>query len=79
MVCRNRQDAREALDIAARGKVKCYYVTKPLAALKEVYEGLEQGKVRYTKGVDSIHGILQNEASNTLGYSADMKRETNKS
>lgn len=41
----NRQDAREALDIAARGKVKCHYVTKPLAALKETYEGLEKGEV----------------------------------
>ena len=31
----NRQDAREALDIAARGKVKCYYQLKPLSALSE--------------------------------------------
>lgn len=31
----NRQDAREALDIAARGKVKCHYITKPLSALTE--------------------------------------------
>ncbi len=31
----NRQDAREALDIAARGKVKCYYELKPLSALAE--------------------------------------------
>ncbi len=31
----NRQDAREALDIAARGKVKCHYVLKPLSALAE--------------------------------------------
>ncbi|OBZ67579.1 Alcohol dehydrogenase 1 [Grifola frondosa] len=41
----NRQDAREALDIAARGKVKCFYVVKPLAALAETYEGLEKGTV----------------------------------
>ena len=32
---RNRQDAIEALDIAARGKVKVYYQLKKLADLKE--------------------------------------------
>ena len=32
---RNRQDAREALDIAALGKVKCHLEVKPLAALSE--------------------------------------------
>ena len=31
----NRQDAYEALDIAARGKVKVHFVSKPLSALKE--------------------------------------------
>ncbi|KAH9941597.1 GroES-like protein [Epithele typhae] len=41
----NRQDAREALDIASRGKVKCHYVLKPLSALTETYEGLEKGAV----------------------------------
>ncbi|KAI0078291.1 GroES-like protein [Panus rudis PR-1116 ss-1] len=41
----NRQDAREALDIAARGKVKCYFALKPLSALQETYEGLEKGTV----------------------------------
>ncbi|OCH86803.1 GroES-like protein [Obba rivulosa] len=41
----NRQDAREALDIAARGKVKCFFAKKPLSALPEVYEGLEQGTI----------------------------------
>ncbi|KZT07129.1 GroES-like protein [Laetiporus sulphureus 93-53] len=41
----NRQDAREALDIASRGKVKCYFVTKPLSALAETYEGLEKGEI----------------------------------
>ena len=41
----NRQDAREALDIAARGKVRCHYAVKPLSALKETYEGLEKGAV----------------------------------
>ena len=41
----NRQDAREALDIAARGKVKCYYQTKGLDALRDTYEGLEKGEI----------------------------------
>ncbi|KAJ3484831.1 hypothetical protein NLI96_g5361 [Meripilus lineatus] len=41
----NRQDAREALEIAARGKVKCYYAVKPIGALEETYEGLEKGTV----------------------------------
>ncbi|CAL1699240.1 unnamed protein product [Somion occarium] len=41
----NRQDAIESLDIAARGKVKCYYTLKPLSALQETYEGLEEGTV----------------------------------
>jgi len=41
----NRQDAQEALDIAARGKVKCHFVVKKLSDLKDVYEGLEQGTV----------------------------------
>ncbi|CCM04886.1 uncharacterized protein FIBRA_07082 [Fibroporia radiculosa] len=41
----NRQDAREALEIASRGRVKCYYEAKPLSALAETYEGLEQGKI----------------------------------
>jgi len=41
----NRQDAREALDIAARGQVKCIYVKKGLHSLKDVYEGLKEGKV----------------------------------
>ncbi|KAI0947923.1 hypothetical protein AcW1_009560 [Taiwanofungus camphoratus] len=41
----NRQDAREALDIAARGKVKCYFALKPLSALAETYEGLEKGEI----------------------------------
>ncbi|KAI0034450.1 GroES-like protein [Vararia minispora EC-137] len=41
----NRQDAVEAMDIAAQGKVKCHFATKPLSALKDVYEGLEAGKI----------------------------------
>ena len=31
----NRQDAREALDIAVRGQVKCHYSVRPLSDLKE--------------------------------------------
>ncbi|THH17552.1 hypothetical protein EW146_g3276 [Bondarzewia mesenterica] len=41
----NRQDAREAIAIAAAGKVKCHYVLKPLDQLKDVYEGMEAGNV----------------------------------
>jgi len=41
----NRQDAIEALDIAARGKVKCHYVVRGLSDLKDIYEGLEKGTV----------------------------------
>ncbi|KAF4564657.1 alcohol dehydrogenase [Pleurotus pulmonarius] len=41
----NRQDAREAVDIAARGQVKCVYVKKGLPDLKAVYEGLTDGTV----------------------------------
>ncbi|KAH9939548.1 GroES-like protein [Amylocystis lapponica] len=36
----NRQDAREALDIAARGRVKCSYALKPLSALEECVPSL---------------------------------------
>lgn len=41
----NRQDALEALDIAAQGKVKVHYESRPLKDLKEVYEALEEGKI----------------------------------
>ncbi|KAI0792334.1 GroES-like protein [Abortiporus biennis] len=41
----NRQDAREALEIASRGKVKCYFSLKPLSCLEETYKGMEEGKV----------------------------------
>ncbi|KIY64544.1 mannitol-1-phosphate dehydrogenase [Cylindrobasidium torrendii FP15055 ss-10] len=41
----NRQDAYEALDIAARGQVKVHYVSKRLPELKATYEGLKEGKV----------------------------------
>jgi alcohol dehydrogenase, propanol-preferring len=38
-ICSNRQDAIEALDIAARGKVKCHYVVRGLSDLKECVFG----------------------------------------
>ncbi|KIJ15955.1 alcohol dehydrogenase [Paxillus involutus ATCC 200175] len=41
----NRQDAIEAMEIAASGKVKVKYELKGLSKLQEVYEGLEQGRV----------------------------------
>jgi propanol-preferring alcohol dehydrogenase len=41
----NRQDAYEALDIAARGNVKVHFDLRPLADIKEIYEGLEEGKI----------------------------------
>jgi propanol-preferring alcohol dehydrogenase len=41
----NRQDSIEAIDIAARGKVKVVFKQQRLADLKEVYEGLEAGTV----------------------------------
>ncbi|KAK1230900.1 alcohol dehydrogenase [Marasmius sp. AFHP31] len=41
----NRQDAREAIDIAARGGVKVHFVSKPMSALKDVYEGMKAGSV----------------------------------
>jgi propanol-preferring alcohol dehydrogenase len=41
----NRQDAHEALNIASMGKIHCHYVSKPLSALSEVYEGMQQGTV----------------------------------
>jgi len=41
----NRQDAIEAIDLAARGKVKCTYELKQLSELKDVYEGMHAGTV----------------------------------
>ncbi|PBK67773.1 related to ADH1-alcohol dehydrogenase I [Armillaria ostoyae] len=41
----NRQDAREAMDIAARGEVKVHFVCKEIEELKDVYEGMKEGKV----------------------------------
>jgi len=33
------------MEIAAKGKVKCYFASKPLSELKAVYEGLEKGTI----------------------------------
>ncbi|KAG8216667.1 alcohol dehydrogenase [Butyriboletus roseoflavus] len=41
----NRQDAIEAIDIAASGKVKVNYARKGLTDLQQVYNDLEEGKV----------------------------------
>ncbi|THV02641.1 GroES-like protein [Dendrothele bispora CBS 962.96] len=41
----NRQDAREAIDIAARGQVKVHFASRPLADLKDVYEGMKAGTI----------------------------------
>ncbi|KAF9017313.1 NAD(P)-binding protein [Hymenopellis radicata] len=41
----NRQDAREALELAARGQVKVHFVTKDLKELKATYDGLTAGTV----------------------------------
>ncbi|KAJ6505344.1 chaperonin 10-like protein [Mycena sanguinolenta] len=41
----NRQDAAEALAIAARGKVKCNFALKQLSDLSSVYEGMTAGNV----------------------------------
>ncbi|ORY21366.1 mannitol-1-phosphate dehydrogenase [Naematelia encephala] len=41
----NRQDAIEALQLAADGKVKVKFETKPLTALKDTFEEMEEGKI----------------------------------
>ncbi|KAF7317218.1 PKS-ER domain-containing protein [Mycena chlorophos] len=41
----NRQDAAEAIDIAARGQVKCSFALKQLSDLSAVYEGMTKGTV----------------------------------
>ncbi|KAJ7116617.1 chaperonin 10-like protein [Mycena epipterygia] len=41
----NRQDAVEALAIAARGQVTCKFALKSLSDLASTYEGMTQGKV----------------------------------
>ncbi|KAJ7671394.1 chaperonin 10-like protein [Mycena polygramma] len=41
----NREDAYEALSIAARGQVKCIFALRPLDSLAKVYEGMTHGQV----------------------------------
>ncbi|KAJ7173932.1 chaperonin 10-like protein [Mycena crocata] len=41
----NRQDAVEAIAIAARGQVTCNYVCKKIGDLSSVYDGMKQGQV----------------------------------
>ncbi|CBQ72223.1 probable ADH1-alcohol dehydrogenase I [Sporisorium reilianum SRZ2] len=41
----NRQDAQEALDIAAAGKVKTHFKTLGLSQLPQVYEDMQSGKI----------------------------------
>ena len=41
----NRQDAVEALDLAARGKVKAQISIEPLANLESVYHRMETGQI----------------------------------
>lgn len=41
----NRQDAHEALQIAAAGKVKCLYKTLPLGDLPKVYDQMGKGQL----------------------------------
>lgn len=41
----NRQDAHEALAIAAAGKVKCIYKIKPLNELPGIYDDMHHGKL----------------------------------
>lgn len=43
--CSNRQDAIEALDIAASGKVRVHCVRKPLSDLAATYKEMEEGKI----------------------------------
>ncbi|KAJ7474383.1 hypothetical protein B0H11DRAFT_1728457, partial [Mycena galericulata] len=41
----NRQDAIEAIGIAARGQVTCKYEVKKLEDLSSIYEGMIKGEV----------------------------------
>lgn len=41
----NRQDAAEALDLAAKGGIKTHYALEPLEKLPEVYDKMKAGKV----------------------------------
>ncbi|KAJ3504314.1 hypothetical protein NLJ89_g7998 [Agrocybe chaxingu] len=41
----NRQDAIEAIEIAASGAVKCHYQTKKLKDIEQVYDDMAKGKI----------------------------------
>ncbi|KAK9660103.1 hypothetical protein K7432_017562, partial [Basidiobolus ranarum] len=41
----NRQDLAEALDFAARGKVKCHYKVQDMETIPQVYEDMHAGKI----------------------------------
>lgn len=41
----NRQDAHEALSLAAAGKVQTLYSVRPLADLPQVFDDMHAGKV----------------------------------
>jgi propanol-preferring alcohol dehydrogenase len=41
----NRQDAHEALAIAAQGKVKTLYKTLPASDLPKIYDDMHHGKI----------------------------------
>ena len=41
----NRQDAQEALDIAATGKVRTHFKTLGLSQLPQVYDDMQSGKI----------------------------------
>ena len=40
-----RQDLREILDLAAKGKVRCQVMQRPLAQVNEVLEQLRRGQI----------------------------------
>jgi len=41
----NRQDAIEALDIAAQGKIKCHYEQRTLNDINKIFSDMEQGRI----------------------------------
>lgn len=41
----NREDARQALDIAARGRVRTTFRVEPLAKLPDVFKEMKEGKL----------------------------------
>jgi hypothetical protein len=41
----NREDARQALDIAARGRVRTTYRVEPLDKLPEVFQEMKEGRL----------------------------------